>query len=202
MAYDVLQTCLLVPGLSRSECASWVQAWGSIAAIIAAIWIANRATKAGQRLAKDQAKQMRRAYERARIERHLEQLGPVMELFDAAVIELEHVRLLAVTAHSRGEWAVDPRELEQLNLVQKALDEVPVHSMPTAATAGCLLSGRVLLRSAAAALHEMVTRVGLAELPTAEQDRAFGEAVRLVQQEREHLHAALLRLVEPGRETD
>ncbi|WP_019653982.1 hypothetical protein [Variovorax atrisoli] len=39
MAYDIGQTCMLVNiGLSRSECASWVQAWGSIGAIVMAAW--------------------------------------------------------------------------------------------------------------------------------------------------------------------
>lgn len=37
MAY-VLETCMLVPGVSRSECASWVQAWGSIGAIAGAMF--------------------------------------------------------------------------------------------------------------------------------------------------------------------
>jgi hypothetical protein len=34
MAYEIGQTCMLINiGLSRSECASWVQAWGAIIAI-------------------------------------------------------------------------------------------------------------------------------------------------------------------------
>lgn len=37
---DVWQTCFFVPGFTRSECASWVQAWGSVLAILAAIGIA------------------------------------------------------------------------------------------------------------------------------------------------------------------
>lgn len=40
MAYEVLNTCLFVPGLSKSECASWVQAWGSIGAIVLAGFLA------------------------------------------------------------------------------------------------------------------------------------------------------------------
>lgn len=40
MAYDVWQTCILVPGFSRGECASWVQAIGSILAIVGAFVIA------------------------------------------------------------------------------------------------------------------------------------------------------------------
>lgn len=42
MPHDVWQTCFFVPGLTRSECASWVQAWGSIGAVLVAIWVANR----------------------------------------------------------------------------------------------------------------------------------------------------------------
>ena len=36
LTYEILETCLFVPGISRGECASWVQAWGSILAILAA----------------------------------------------------------------------------------------------------------------------------------------------------------------------
>lgn len=57
MAYDVGQTCMLVNiGLTRSECASWVQAWGSVLAILGAgliawaqIYAAKRATLRAQR---------------------------------------------------------------------------------------------------------------------------------------------------------
>jgi hypothetical protein len=44
MAYEIWETCMLVPGFSRSECASWVQAWGSVAAILAAVAVANYQT--------------------------------------------------------------------------------------------------------------------------------------------------------------
>lgn len=39
MNYDVWQTCLLYPGLTRAECASWVQAWGSVLAIIWGVFL-------------------------------------------------------------------------------------------------------------------------------------------------------------------
>lgn len=38
MPYIILDSCMLVPGLSSSECASWVQAWGSIGAIAGAMF--------------------------------------------------------------------------------------------------------------------------------------------------------------------
>lgn len=41
MSYEICQTCLLIPvDLTRSECASWVQAIGSIFAIAAAVGVA------------------------------------------------------------------------------------------------------------------------------------------------------------------
>lgn len=38
MEYTVFQTCMLFPGVSRGECASWFQAWGSIGAIAVAMF--------------------------------------------------------------------------------------------------------------------------------------------------------------------
>ncbi|MET3373473.1 hypothetical protein ABIC89_002535 [Variovorax boronicumulans] len=41
MAYDVWQSCMLLPvEFKRSDCASWVQAWGSIAAVVGALFVA------------------------------------------------------------------------------------------------------------------------------------------------------------------
>lgn len=46
MAYDIGQTCMLINiGLTRSECASWVQAWGSIGAIAMTAWAVHWAHK-------------------------------------------------------------------------------------------------------------------------------------------------------------
>jgi hypothetical protein len=60
---DVWQTCFLVPGLTRPECASWVQAWGSIVAIGAAIWISSAQHRKASELAIDmEARRIRRRY--------------------------------------------------------------------------------------------------------------------------------------------
>jgi hypothetical protein len=53
---DVWDTCVLFPGFSRSACASWVQAWGSIAAIVAAIAIAATQHRNAEKAAAAQAK--------------------------------------------------------------------------------------------------------------------------------------------------
>lgn len=38
MAYEFWNSCVGMPGFSRSECASWVQAWGSIGALVGLWW--------------------------------------------------------------------------------------------------------------------------------------------------------------------
>lgn len=37
MAYEVLETCMLVPGISTANCSGWVQAWGSLVGLAVAI---------------------------------------------------------------------------------------------------------------------------------------------------------------------
>lgn len=39
MAYDILNTCMLVPGVSQTNCAGWVQAWGSMIGLAIAIGV-------------------------------------------------------------------------------------------------------------------------------------------------------------------
>lgn len=56
MAYNLWETCVLFPGFSRGECAAWVQAWGSIAAIAAAIAIAGWQHHRDRRFAFETAK--------------------------------------------------------------------------------------------------------------------------------------------------
>lgn len=56
MEYDIWQTCMLLPvNLNRGECASWVQAWGSIGAIVGAFslaqWNEHRALRSRREVA-------------------------------------------------------------------------------------------------------------------------------------------------------
>jgi hypothetical protein len=49
MTYNVLETCMLFPGVNASDCASWVQAWGSIGAILVAVWVAHSQDRRSRR---------------------------------------------------------------------------------------------------------------------------------------------------------
>ena len=39
MAYEILNTCMLIPGISEGDCAGWVQAWGSMIGLGIAIGV-------------------------------------------------------------------------------------------------------------------------------------------------------------------
>jgi hypothetical protein len=54
MTYNVWDTCMLVPGFSRAECANWVQAIVSVGAVVVTgilFWIQLRATRRSLELA-------------------------------------------------------------------------------------------------------------------------------------------------------
>lgn len=58
---NVWDTCFFVPGFNRSECAAWVQAWGSIGAVLVAIflppWIERRRARVAAARAKRHARE-------------------------------------------------------------------------------------------------------------------------------------------------
>lgn len=39
MAYEIWETCMLVPGINKSNCSGWVQAWGSIIGLAVAVGV-------------------------------------------------------------------------------------------------------------------------------------------------------------------
>jgi len=124
MNYEILQTCMFIPGFSRSECASWVQAVGSIAAILFAWLITRRQIKAQASLAEEaEGRAVKRSYDAIRAvvdgaARQFLKLHPVMseensddlsylELlfhyeersFDDAINALETVRLIELGSY-------------------------------------------------------------------------------------------------------
>lgn len=114
MIYEVMDTCLLVPGIPISACASWMQAWGSIAAIFAAMWIGNRQLQTSRRL------EVERRY-RA----DLLKLEVLFSLFGDARGQVG----LLEDATERG--AEVSRPLRRLSEIREALMALPVFESPT-----------------------------------------------------------------------
>lgn len=128
MDYKVWETCSLLPfGLSRGECASWVQAWGSILAIAgtagAAIYQAqtqHQSTIAGLRQEQKQAHPQvaetmgQLATNALKLQRHIaEKLDTRDAIHAAAKHEL-------------------PFDLPELRSLERALESVVLHQLPAA----------------------------------------------------------------------
>lgn len=120
MDYKVWETCFLLPfGLSRGECASWVQAWGSILAIVgtagAAIYQARRqyqSTMAGLRLQQKQA--------------HL-QVAETLEQLATNTLKLQQHIAEKLTTREAVKAAADdglPFDLPELRSLERSLESV------------------------------------------------------------------------------
>lgn len=114
MAYEVMNTCLLVPGITVSACASWVQAWGSIAAIFAAVWIGNRQLQTSRRLEAET--------------RHRADLLKLEVLYSLFADARGQVGLLEDATERGAEVA---RPLQRLSEIREALMALPVFESPT-----------------------------------------------------------------------
>jgi hypothetical protein len=114
MTYEVINTCLLVPGIAVSACASWVQAWGSIGAICAAVWIGNR-----------QLQTSRRVEAERRYRADLLKLEVLYSLFGDALGQV----VLLKDATAPG--AEVTRPLQRLLEIREALTALPVFESPT-----------------------------------------------------------------------
>lgn len=78
------ESCMLVRGLSPSECASWVQAWGTVAAIVVTVLVATRSYR---KAAKDQRK--REMQDRAERNRTIANLFAAAAPIYQKVVEIE-----------------------------------------------------------------------------------------------------------------
>jgi hypothetical protein len=116
MAYEVFETCMLVPGLSRAECASWVQAWGSIAAILVAVWLANAQIRHARKLEEDK-----------QIESDVQRLEVLRALMARAHNLAKNVGDAFTTLKDEDFEHVDAALMFDTHLT---LDEIPIFDVP------------------------------------------------------------------------
>lgn len=181
--------------MNPSDCASWVQAIGSILAIIVSVLAAIG-------VARHSANQARAAYDRDRTERLAEKIGPVMALLEAADDERKIIWDAVVHANYGGEWGVSSGLLSNLESIHEALEEIPVHSMPSGEAATSLIDARVWLRSIVKAGQALVSKAMKADDITAEHGQDFAAASAKLLLERDRLRLELVRLTLPIDETE
>lgn len=146
MVNNVWQTCMLVDmGLTRSECASWVQAWGSIIAILASgliAWIQIHAA--------------RRATLRAQRERALATVDAVTQLARSFSLQMA-----SLAAQLDGDTAFDPTRKRSLNFdpfrtTESGVQAVQLHDLPDAPSVRMLIEFRNLINTSDMALKRLV----------------------------------------------
>ncbi|MDN8617812.1 hypothetical protein [Variovorax ginsengisoli] len=115
------ETCMLVRGLNPSECASWVQAWGTILAISAAVLIAFVQHRQNLRQRRQIA-----ADERART---LAAPLAVAQRAERLLRDL-HRRVRAVNG-AYGEWGAPAGMKEQAMKLHAVFVSLPLHLLPT-----------------------------------------------------------------------
>lgn len=136
MTYDVLESCMLIPGFSRGECASWVQAWGSVAAVLIAVWISNRQARHATDL----------ELGRLRVAK-IERLKIVLTVLAHAQAVL---RLLKRSLDERGAAATADSDMDFLRDNVERLKALPPFEIPDAG----LVARVTLLPRTFAMLHE------------------------------------------------
>lgn len=120
--------------MQKSEWASWVQAFGAIAAIGIAIWVASK-----------QYRDARAMQEANRIERISEIYAPVIAMLTASVDQIRNAFNAATKQRQQGAFGVDESFYTGRVLLKAALEATPVNTMPTYESARLLLAGRELL---------------------------------------------------------
>ena len=179
-------SCLLLSDLGPSDCASWVQAIGSIVAILVAIWVANRS-----------ASLARESYTQARVERLAEQVGPVIALIKAAERESKVVWDGVSKANHGGRWGLPSDFLDNLKSIRQALDSIEVRSMPSGDCATSLIDAKVRMGAL------MARSMWLEELAIKSQDitivhrQDYEEVAAQLLQEGDKLRLELVRLTLP-----
>lgn len=123
--------------MTSSECAAWVQAIGSILAIIAAIWISSKQFQHATDLQRDAARaDRRRRYE------------SLIGLIDAALDDFGDT-LKALRSPEPNRWFADNSAEELMEEFYQAFMQISPLDMPSATTARALVTLRDRLKTAA-----------------------------------------------------
>lgn len=171
MAYNVVESCIFIPEISQTACAAWVQAWGTVAAILGAIWISRR--------------QMLETRKLEARKRHLDDLLKteiVLQLFQEASFLVDQLAGASDNAHAK---APQMREMERLGELEQAFRTLPLFAMPGHGIAVAALDAPKALRDLRLAAKACIdSRVKLADQRNADLPTRL-----LVEFGRAHEHA-------------
>lgn len=143
MAYNIWDTCFFVPGLKVSDCASWIQAWGTVLAIGGAIWVGRRQVVAAHTL------------EAERRNRHdLLKTEIAMTFFSEAAFVSDQLANLEKSSEALESEA---QHVGRLQEIEQAFRQLPPFELPGRRVAAAVLEAPKALadlrQAAAACIH-------------------------------------------------
>lgn len=159
MAYEVWNTCFLVPEIVARDCASWVQAWGSLGALAVAIGVGWYQARRSAKSAEAAIKHSEHLLDLQRVDRVAEAFAAPLAIGDAFVSTAKELcaEFLRKAEGKKGARPIPspppqdfvPKELYQrLESIKAAFDGLPVHSVPGGPGVSLMLALRMSIRRA------------------------------------------------------
>jgi hypothetical protein len=126
MDYKVCETCLFLPiSLTRSECAAWVQAWGTILAILGAFGVAFYQSNRSFKIAMTQIAEERRQ-DHVRTAETLSKIAQntlKLQKFISAKLNSR------TEVHEAAEFGL-PFDMPALRALERSIDGIQLHELP------------------------------------------------------------------------
>lgn len=192
MAYELFDTCLLVPGLNRTECASWVQAWGSILAILAAVGIAWHQSK-------HQAKLLQQSKQDADALRIAEKFAPAIAIIQAAIEEMTDQYQTGLDDRTEGKFGVSADFAVRHKMFATAFSGIEANAMPSVESTKVVLRVQDLFRRADFVMEKTAFKLNHMRTVTSEDRTTFQSLLSDFRKEADALKHEAVRMTLPHR---
>lgn len=186
MTYEVFETCVFVRGLNTTQCASWVQAIGSLAAIAVAWFLASQQARrlALEKVADD-------------AQRTIEKVAPAIAIIEAAIDELKSIHAEALNSIEGGRFQPPHNALERARIYEDVFKTIQIANMPSVDCAKVALRVRHLLSQSDGVLNVALNRLDpQQEIPGSVRDELQAFLTDLGNQA-QLLKAELVRITAP-----
>lgn len=156
-----MNTLCFLSGLTSEQWAAWVQAIGSIAAIIAAIQIGRHQSQTSRKLAEAQANRSDALQTELHALRYAELYSPPLAVAEIAIEEMEGMLGEVVAPYYEGGFNASHTLAHRCDALVSAFAQLPMHSMPTIPSVKHLWNIQRLLGEAKQTLTEIGTKKDL-----------------------------------------
>lgn len=185
--YEIFNSCMFVSGLNRAECASWVQAIGSVLAIGVAIAVAWC-----------QAKQMRLTLVEQEARRIGEKVAPALAIIQAAVDDMGAVYSAGLTDRQNSLFGVSDDFAQRHKWYAQAFAGIEPHTMPSVESTKIVLSVRELFRRADGVMDRAAFKLDNMRTITGTDKEEFDHLLAAFRQQAAALKADAVRITHPG----